>query len=73
MSAIRQASRIAIIGAGDVGAAVAYALILNTIAAELLLVDVDEVKRNGQVQDLSDATYGMWQFISLRRHFANSS
>jgi len=58
MSVIRQASRIAIIGAGDVGAAVAFALILNTVAAELLLVDVDEVKRDGQVQDLSDATYG---------------
>ena len=58
MSVIHQASRIAIIGAGDVGAAVAFALILNTIAAELLLVDVDEVKRDGQVQDLSDATYG---------------
>ena len=62
MSAMHQASRIAIIGAGDVGAAVAFALILDAIAAELVLVDVDEVKRDGQVQDLSDATYGMYQF-----------
>jgi len=60
MSAIHQTSRIAIIGAGDVGAAVAFALILNPLAGELLLVDVDEVKRDGQVQDLSDATYGMY-------------
>lgn len=62
MLATHQTSRIAIIGAGDVGAAIAFALILNPIAAELVLVDVDEVKRDGQVQDLSDATYGMRQF-----------
>ena len=66
---MHQASRIAIIGAGDVGAAVAFALILDAIAAELVLVDVDEVKRDGQVQDLSDATYGMYQFNFLTSTF----
>jgi L-lactate dehydrogenase len=57
MALIRQTSKIAIIGAGDVGAAVAFSLILNPIAGEVIMVDIDEVKRDGQVQDLSDATY----------------
>jgi L-lactate dehydrogenase len=49
--------RIAIIGTGKVGGATAYALILRSIATELLLVDIDSTKRDGQVQDLSDASY----------------
>lgn len=57
MSSIKQTSKIAIIGAGDVGAACAFSLILNPIAGEVLMVDVDEAKRDGQVKDLSDATY----------------
>ena len=49
--------RIAIIGAGQVGGAVAYALILRSFASELLLVDVDLARRDAQVHDLSDVTY----------------
>jgi len=50
-------SRIAIIGAGEVGSTIAYSLILNPIAGDILLVDPQEEVRNAQVQDLSDATY----------------
>jgi L-lactate dehydrogenase len=50
-------TKIAIIGAGDVGAACAFSLILNPIAGEILLVDLKTDLRDGQVQDLSDATY----------------
>ncbi|QKX57740.1 uncharacterized protein TRUGW13939_04860 [Talaromyces rugulosus] len=49
--------RIAIVGAGQVGGATAYAMILRSIATELLLVDIDSAKRDAQVSDLSDATY----------------
>lgn len=49
--------RIAIIGSGQVGGAVAYALILRSFASELLLVDVDLPRRDAQVHDLSDVTY----------------
>jgi L-lactate dehydrogenase len=52
-------SRIAIVGVGQVGAAAAYALILGSIASELLLVDVKVDLRDGQVRDLSDVTYGI--------------
>lgn len=50
-------TRIAIIGVGQVGAALAYALILNSTAGELLLVDTKPDLRDGQVRDLSDVSY----------------
>ena len=50
-------SRIAIVGAGQVGGAVAYALIPTSGASELLLVDTKVDLRDGQVQDLSDVAY----------------
>lgn len=50
-------SRIAIVGVGQVGAAAAYALILGSVANELLLVDVKTEKRDSQVRDLSDIVY----------------
>ncbi|KAM6510183.1 hypothetical protein FALCPG4_017808 [Fusarium falciforme] len=48
----------AIVGVGQVGGAAAYALILSSLASELLLVDTDIERRNGQVQDLRDVAYG---------------
>ncbi|KAF2126712.1 L-lactate dehydrogenase [Dothidotthia symphoricarpi CBS 119687] len=50
-------STIAIVGAGDVGATIAYSLIMNPVAGEILLVDPKEEVRDAQVQDLSDATF----------------
>lgn len=50
-------SSIAIVGAGDVGATIAYSLILNPVASEILLVDPQEEVRDAQVQDLSDSTF----------------
>ena len=48
-------SKIAIIGAGLVGSTTAYALLLKNIAAEIILVDVNEVRCRGELLDLSDA------------------
>ena len=48
-------NRVAIIGAGEVGATAAYALLLGNLCSDLLLVDINSVKQDGQVQDLSDA------------------
>lgn len=53
----RQTSRIAIIGAGDVGAAVAFACIMNHAAGEILLLDVKPTFLAAQVLDLNDAAY----------------
>jgi L-lactate dehydrogenase len=50
-------NRIAIIGAGSVGATCAYALLLRRICSQILLVDTDITRLQAQVQDLSDAAF----------------
>ncbi|EXJ71218.1 uncharacterized protein A1O5_05024 [Cladophialophora psammophila CBS 110553] len=49
-------SRIAILGAGSVGSAIALCLILNPVASEILLVDPNTDQRDAQVKDLEDTT-----------------
>lgn len=46
--------KIAIVGAGNVGAATAFSLILQNIAAEIILVDINKERCQGEVLDLSD-------------------
>ena len=48
-------TKISIIGAGAVGSATAYALMLRNLAAEIVLVDIDQVRCEGEILDLSDA------------------
>ncbi len=48
-------SKIVIIGAGSVGSTTAYALALKNIAAEIILVDIDETRCHGEILDLSDS------------------
>ncbi|EUC43456.1 hypothetical protein COCMIDRAFT_38590 [Bipolaris oryzae ATCC 44560] len=50
-------SQVAILGAGDVGATIAYSLIMDPVAGDILIVDPKEEVRDAQVQDLSDATF----------------
>ncbi|KAK5089051.1 hypothetical protein LTR05_003275 [Lithohypha guttulata] len=50
-------SKIAVVGAGEVGSTIAYSLILNPVAGDILLIDPDTSRRDAQAQDLSDATY----------------
>ncbi len=44
--------KIAIIGAGSVGATIAYATMLRGIATQIVLVDIDEAKAEGEAKDL---------------------
>jgi L-lactate dehydrogenase len=48
---------IAIIGAGSVGGAIAFALLLRAAAPLILLVDTDAARRDGQALDLADAAH----------------
>lgn len=48
--------RVAIIGVGKVGAAIAYSLIHKSIASEIVLFDIREDFLDAQVQDLRDST-----------------
>ncbi len=48
--------KIGIIGAGNVGSATAFALVLRGIAREVILIDVDEKKAIAEAIDISHAT-----------------
>lgn len=47
--------KIAVIGAGAVGSTTAYTLMIKNLAAEVLLVDVNQAKEEGEVMDMDDA------------------
>ena len=48
--------KITIIGAGNVGATIAYTLSLTTIASEILLIDINKEKVEGEVMDIVQGT-----------------
>lgn len=45
--------RVAVVGMGNVGATFAYALLLSGLAAEIVLIDVNHAKAEGEAMDLS--------------------
>ncbi|XP_063219720.1 L-lactate dehydrogenase-like [Bacillus rossius redtenbacheri] len=47
--------KVAVIGCGHVGAAIAYALCIENLCSEVALVDVDEKKLQGELTDLQHA------------------
>ncbi len=49
-------SKITIIGAGSVGATIAYALSGNDIASEIVLIDINQEKVEGEVMDIIQGT-----------------
>lgn len=54
MEALKQRPvRVVIIGAGNVGATCAYALLLNGVASEIVLVDVARDRAEGEAMDLN--------------------
>jgi len=53
MDAHSPPTRVAIVGAGNVGATFAYALLLSGLAAEIVLVDVNRAKAEGEAMDLN--------------------
>lgn len=48
-------TRVAIVGAGNVGASFAYALLLSGLATEIVLIDVNRAKAEGEAMDLNHA------------------
>jgi L-lactate dehydrogenase len=51
----KDSRRVAVIGAGNVGAATAFALLHSAVAGEIILVDKDNQKAEGEAMDLSHA------------------
>lgn len=50
-----QPVRIAVVGTGNVGTSFAYALVLSGLAAEIVLIDVNRARAEGEAMDLSHA------------------
>src|ERR1700680_4729579 len=50
-----RAPRVAIVGAGNVGATFAYALLLSGLATEIVLIDANRAKAEGEAMDLNHA------------------
>lgn len=50
------ANKITIIGAGSVGATIAYTLSNETLATELVLIDINQKKAEGEVMDILQGT-----------------
>ncbi|MGO8795419.1 MAG: L-lactate dehydrogenase [Candidatus Sulfotelmatobacter sp.] len=48
-------TRVAIVGAGNVGATYAYALLLNRLSSEIILIDANRAKAEGEAMDLNHA------------------
>src|SRR5687768_8273706 len=48
-------SRVAVVGVGNVGATFAYALLLSGLASEIVLIDANTSRAEGEAMDLSHA------------------
>ena len=49
-------NKITIIGAGQVGSTIAYALTLRQLASEILLIDIDKDRAKGEAMDIYQGT-----------------
>lgn len=59
-------SKIVIVGAGNVGTTLAFSIISHELCSELILVDINEKKAQGEILDLQDANVFMNRKITLR-------
>mgnify|MGYP000326250788 CR=1 FL=1 len=62
-------SKITIIGAGSVGATIAYTLSQRSIASEIVLIDINKDKAEGEVMDIEQGPVSVsrspsWQEIT---------
>ncbi|MEN4013569.1 MAG: L-lactate dehydrogenase [Chloroflexota bacterium] len=51
----KKPTRVAIVGAGNVGATFAYSLLLSGLATEIVLIDANHAKAEGEAMDLNHA------------------
>jgi L-lactate dehydrogenase len=53
---MKKANKISILGAGNVGASIAYTLTLDGLASEIVLVDINRDKAKGEAMDIIQCT-----------------
>src|SRR5690606_28081561 len=51
-----KANKISVVGVGNVGAATAFALMLNRVASDLVLYDIDHNRAEGEALDIYQGT-----------------
>lgn len=54
-TSLRKTPKVSIIGAGMVGASLAYTLVVERVAGEIILVDVNQARAQGEARDMSHA------------------
>ncbi len=54
-SPVYPSQKVAVIGAGAVGATLAYPVVVKNLASEVVLIDANEQKEEGEVMDIADA------------------
>jgi len=55
LSTSQRAARVAVVGTGNVGSTFAYALLLSGLAAEIVLIDANRARAEGEAMDLNHA------------------
>lgn len=53
---MKTGTKITILGAGNVGASIAYTLTMDGMAAEILLIDINQEKALGEAMDIVQGT-----------------
>lgn len=53
MNEITQKGKVVIIGAGNVGATIAYTIMMNNMMSEIVLIDIDRSKAKGEALDMN--------------------
>ena len=55
--------KVTVIGAGNVGSTIAYTLSLGNVAAEIVLIDINKEKVEGEVMDIVQGTASVSRFL----------
>ena len=62
---VQKGKKIVIIGAGHVGSHCALSLVYTGEADEIVLIDIDRAKAEGQAKDISDAAAGLGNAVKV--------
>ncbi len=64
-------SKIVVIGAGKVGSTTAYTLMMSRLAAEIVLIDVNKDRAEGEALDISHGIAYLWQTVVRAGDYAD--
>ena len=56
MDFVKKGKKVTVIGAGNVGASIAFTLAIKGLCSELLLVDINKPKAKGEAMDIMQGT-----------------